>query len=231
MDNRLSQILYSLVEEYIKTGEPVSSAALARSLQMKFSAATIRNEYKRLDDEGLVSQPHTSAGRVPTDRGYRFYVDNMEEPDSIFWRRDWLTREFDKLAAEYGNERFALAVLLSRLSHALAVVSLLPEGEVAQCGLKQLFTADNEWRHVLEEASTWIDNMPAWMPELGHIGKEGTTLYIGDENPFFPSFYTSMLMRLVRRGGQPDVVVMVLGPKRMDYERNMVLVEEASQLV
>src|SRR6476659_6165084 len=76
---RQRRILARLVTEYIEQGEPVSSAWLAQHSDLGLSPATVRNILARLEDQGLVHQPHTSAGRVPTDAGYRLYVDGLLE--------------------------------------------------------------------------------------------------------------------------------------------------------
>lgn len=78
MDSRGRQILKALVEEYIERAEPISSGFLAEEYQgWHISSATIRNELMELDGEGFLEQPHASAGRVPTTKGYRFFVDNL----------------------------------------------------------------------------------------------------------------------------------------------------------
>src|SRR5687768_482020 len=79
LSDRTRRILAALIREYIETGEPVSSAALTRRTGLALSSATIRNVLAQLEDMGFVWQPHTSAGRVPTDLGYRFYVDLLLE--------------------------------------------------------------------------------------------------------------------------------------------------------
>jgi heat-inducible transcriptional repressor len=79
LSDRSRRLLATLVREYIETGEPVASQALARRSGLGVSSATIRNVLAQLEDAGYVHQPHTSAGRVPTDRGYRFFVDQLIE--------------------------------------------------------------------------------------------------------------------------------------------------------
>src|SRR5713226_6540758 len=76
---RSSRILAALVREYIALGEPVPSSLLVSASGLSLSSATVRNILARLEDEGFIQQPHTSAGRIPTDRGYRFYVDLLLE--------------------------------------------------------------------------------------------------------------------------------------------------------
>lgn len=77
LDDRRSKVLKALTEEYIRTGEPVSSQAVLDRSGLDVSSATVRNDLARLESYGFVAQPHTSAGRVPTDQGYRFYVDHL----------------------------------------------------------------------------------------------------------------------------------------------------------
>src|SRR5947208_9517938 len=74
---RAARILVALVGEYIHTGEPVGSARLAQSAGLSVSSATVRSTLAELEELGYLEQPHTSAGRIPTDRGYRYYVDHM----------------------------------------------------------------------------------------------------------------------------------------------------------
>lgn len=77
---REEQILRAIVESHVRSAKPVSSSAVLRRSALKVSSATVRNAMRSLEDAGLIAQPHTSAGRVPTDLGYRYYVDNLIEP-------------------------------------------------------------------------------------------------------------------------------------------------------
>src|SRR5688572_30550297 len=75
LDVRKQTVLRAIVEHYVRSGEPVGSKAVADEADLNVSAATVRNEMGALEREGYIAQPHTSAGRVPTDKGYRYYVD------------------------------------------------------------------------------------------------------------------------------------------------------------
>src|SRR5215216_5767091 len=79
LSERSRRLLATLVREYVETGEPVSSQVLARTSGLGVSSATVRNMLAQLEELGYVHQPHTSAGRVPTDRGYRSFVDLLLE--------------------------------------------------------------------------------------------------------------------------------------------------------
>ena len=77
LDERKLKILHAIIQNYLETGEPVGSRTISKYADLNLSSATIRNEMADLEELGYIIQPHTSAGRIPTDKGYRLYVDNM----------------------------------------------------------------------------------------------------------------------------------------------------------
>ena len=83
LDNRKKRILQAVVDEYVNTAEPVSSATLVKKYNLDYSSATVRNELAELETNGYLDKPHTSAGRVPSAKGYRFYVDELIKDDNI----------------------------------------------------------------------------------------------------------------------------------------------------
>jgi heat-inducible transcriptional repressor len=83
LDDRKAAILKAVVEEYIQTAQPVGSGAVSRHSELSVSSATVRNEMGVLEREGYLAQPHTSAGRIPTDKGYRFFVDSIAGPGRL----------------------------------------------------------------------------------------------------------------------------------------------------
>jgi heat-inducible transcriptional repressor len=83
LDDRKAAILKAVVEEYIQTAQPVGSGAVSRHAELSVSSATVRNEMGLLEREGYLAQPHTSAGRIPTDKGYRFFVDSIAGPGRL----------------------------------------------------------------------------------------------------------------------------------------------------
>ena len=94
---RHQEILTSIVREYIATGEPVGSRTLSRQSKRALSPATIRNAMADLADEGYLSQPHTSAGRVPTEKAFRYYVSSLTATRLAAVDSDRLRREFSSL--------------------------------------------------------------------------------------------------------------------------------------
>ena len=124
LEDRRSEVLRALVEEHIKTGEPVSSRAVLERSRLNVSAATVRNDLATLEQEGLVQQPHTSAGRVPTVAGYRYYVDHLG-PGRLRQAAQ------AKITGLFGEVHLELSKLLKATSDLLAEITDLPSVVVA----------------------------------------------------------------------------------------------------
>ena len=99
MDERKITILKAVIRNYLETGEPVGSRTISKYTDLNLSSATIRNEMADLEEMGYIVQPHTSAGRIPSDAGYRFYVDNLmhERKDALDKREEALSKKEDIL--------------------------------------------------------------------------------------------------------------------------------------
>ena len=99
LDERKITILKAIIKTYLETGEPVGSRTISKSLDIKLSSATIRNEMSDLEEMGYIIQPHTSAGRIPSDKGYRFYVDQivLEKDTEVTEFKDMMVQKVDKL--------------------------------------------------------------------------------------------------------------------------------------
>lgn len=124
LDERKAAILRAVVEEYIRTAQPVGSAHIARDVsELSVSSATVRNEMVVLEREGYLVQPHTSAGRIPTDKGYRFFVDAMTEPGSLQPAQSKQVRDFfDTAHGELERMLGDTSRLLSNLTDYAAVI-------------------------------------------------------------------------------------------------------------
>jgi heat-inducible transcriptional repressor len=138
LDERRAAILRAVVEGYIETAQPVGSSLVARTGGIAVSSATIRNEMVALEQEGYLVQPHTSAGRVPTDKGYRFFVDNMAghgKLDTV--RRQQVSSFFATAHGAIEDMLHATSQLLSNLTDYAAVV-VSPQSEQATVRSVQL---------------------------------------------------------------------------------------------
>jgi len=123
LDDRKTAILSAVVQEYISTAQPVGSGSIAGRSEINVSSATVRNELAVLEQEGYLVQPHTSAGRIPTDRGYRYFVDHLTSPGQLDQMTQRQVGEF--FSAAYGRLEELLhqtTDLLAELNHSAAVV-------------------------------------------------------------------------------------------------------------
>ncbi len=122
LDDRRSTVLQALVEEYIRTGQPVSSRAVLEHCSVDVSSATIRNDLAKLESYGFVTQPHTSAGRVPTPAGYRYYVDHCSPTKLRDATRERIESFFMGFHEELSKLLQQTSGLLSEITHYPAVV-------------------------------------------------------------------------------------------------------------
>jgi heat-inducible transcriptional repressor len=123
LDERKAAILRAVVEEYIETAQPVGSGHVAAAPGVDVSSATIRNEMAQLESDGYLSQPHTSAGRIPTEKGYRFFVDHLRRPMRLQAQSALQVRAFfDRAHGEVEEMLSATGRLLSNLTDLASVV-------------------------------------------------------------------------------------------------------------
>jgi heat-inducible transcriptional repressor len=138
MDERKAAILKAVIEEYVETGQPVGSTTAARAAALGVSSATVRNEMALLEREGYVTHPHTSAGRIPTDKGYRFFVDHLARSKELQpGVRQAVTEFFATAHHALEDMLHETSLLLSRITdHAAVVVG--PQSDAARIRSVQL---------------------------------------------------------------------------------------------
>ena len=228
---RQGEILKSVVQEYIRSAQPVSSQLLEKKHRFGICPATIRIEMQKLIDVGFLCQPHVSAGRVPTDKGYRFFVDellkkgfeNIEGEFEIDWEKEikdslkftqtitkLLASESSNLALGYGADEEILWKEGWR--------EILQEPEFAQVGLASRFA------QMLDDFEKSIKNLLADFPSEIRV-------YIGKENPFSRTRDFSIITARCRFPKNQKGVLTILGPKRMAYDRNINLIDTAIKLL
>jgi heat-inducible transcriptional repressor len=148
LNERAQQLLKLLVEHYIRDGQPVGSRTLSRDVGMKLSAATIRNVMSDLEEMGFVASPHTSAGRIPTDKGYRFFVDTLLKiQPSGFQLADAQVAEIQTRLGEHSNDPKALvgavSKMLSSVTRLAGVVTLPRQGHASLSQIEFMPLSDN----------------------------------------------------------------------------------------
>ena len=120
LDDRKRRILKVITDDYIASAEPVGSRTIARKYNLGLSPATIRNEMADLEEEGYLQQPHTSSGRIPSDLGYRYYVDALME------RRHLRTEEMEAIKRKLAEREHVLDSLIHHVAHILAQITRYP---------------------------------------------------------------------------------------------------------
>lgn len=228
---REGQVLVGLVEEYISTGRPVGSTQLVESLDLPVSPATVRNILRVLDDEEYIFQPHTSAGRIPTDKGYRYFVDHKRAVSISAMQSARLAKMVASYQQQYSSPARAVAQALADASGTLAVTSLLGTNEVRQAGLSVLARQFPLHAHEsMQEVLEMLDNVESFIDTVLSDNESDIKIYIGNENPAMPTQYTSVLARRTRSGAD-EAVVLLVGPKRMPYHRNIAWVNTVASLL
>ena len=228
MNTRQRQVLSAIVELYTKTAIPVGSQALLEHFQFPVSSATLRNDMVELETQGYLYQPHTSAGRIPTDTGYRFYVEEMMGDEDLS-REDQrrLQKELLIMKAKQARTGRSTARLLSALSGNLAVSGLIDKEEFYDFGMKELmekpeFQEIDELCRLVETLDSLDEKLDGIMLKL----KDGEThIFIGDENPIKEISNCSMVVAPYKDKDGEQGVLAIIGPKRMDYAKNKSLIE------
>jgi transcriptional regulator of heat shock response len=207
-------ILNTIVKEYIKTAQPVSSGLLANKYNLGVKAATIRNEMMTLEDEGYIYQPHTSSGRVPSEMAYLNYIKDKQEK----WTKLKVTDE-EKLKDSLKDLRSA-AKVLAELSGS-AVFWAFHKNNLYHTGLSNLFSQPEfKTSETVCNVSLVIDRMEDIIDKLFDNLKYELVFKIGENNPFGPFLGTIILKyRLDNKSGMCGL----LGPMRMDYDRGAAL--------
>jgi len=226
MTQRQKDILSAIVEQYAEVAAPVGSSLLAKVF--KVSSATIRAEMAQLEEAGYITQPHTSAGRIPTDKGYRFYVNNMSEAKETPTERraeKALTARVQEGGVPERTIRNTVDTLVE-LTHNLGLATI---GEqLYMSGLSNLF-GQPEFMNAgqVQEVARLLDNLEPWLYEAAL--NEPLNVYIGRENPIGASAGVSLIISKFRSPYSDQSYIGVLGPTRQNYRDVMSLVQRAGK--
>ena len=244
LTERQKEILFAIVEEYSEMATPVGSVTLAKLFDV--SSATIRAEMAKLESFGLIAQPHTSAGRIPTDAGYRLYVNSMtEEADKeLDHETDYYESPLQvRVSAPLSLDRSAHALELRVSSQARAdlairsaVDSLVEltgnlglatiDGQLYLAGISRLFTQPEFSDSARVQAvAKLLDNLEPWLREAAP--GDPLNIFIGQENPIGKSSEVSLIISKFRSPYSDNSYIGVLGPTRQNYSRVMSLVRHA----
>lgn len=238
MTDRQRQILFAIIEEYAELATPVGSVTLAKLFDV--SSATIRAEMVKLEEMGYIMQPHTSAGRVPTDAGYRLYVnqlqDKLEQAPDIKTereqgRQDRPIRALETRVQSQTRSDYAIRSAVDSLVELTGNLGIATVGDqIYISGFGNLFSQP-EFTQIeqVQAVSKLIDNIKPWLMEVSP--NEAINVYIGTENPIGKTSNVSLIISRFRSPFSDRSYIGVLGPTRQSYKRVMSLVRHAGLML
>lgn len=243
LTRRQQEILFAIIEEYADVATPVGSVMLAKLFDV--SSATIRAEMSRLEEMGYIAQPHTSAGRVPTDAGYRYYVNTLTESPETIEKREHSAAP--KQAASANSEKplerssrvlevrinsqtradYAIRGAVDSLVELTGNLGLATIGDQLYiAGISRLFTQPEflDTQRV-QAVAELLDNLEPWLREAAP--GQPLNIFIGRENPIGKTSEVSLIISRFRSPYSDKSYIGVLGPTRQNYLRVMSLVRFA----
>lgn len=222
ISDRKKFLLETIIKEYLKTAAPVSSGVLVEKYKLDISTATVRNEMMELEEEGYIYQPHTSAGRVPTEQAYELILSGIKENKN---KKELRGSEHDALEKIFRHDEAAFrqtAKAVAELANG-AVFWAFHKNDLYYTGISNLF-AQPEFSRVdrIYDVSAVIDRLEEIIDEVFEELDYGEQVLIGSNNPF-GDFLSTVLVKY--KNNNTSGIFGILGPMRMDYNRNLALVE------
>jgi heat-inducible transcriptional repressor len=235
MKERTLQILSALIKDFVETGNPVASQKLLLlSKEFDISSATVRNEFSLLEEVGLIKSPHVSAGKVPTQKGYRFFVDELLENTK---EEELVQAIFEKHIAEYRLSKskevlFDIVRLLSQLSGNVAFATVDTD-RTFYLGLSNVLRSP-EFAMQPEKAAQIVEILEGkerFRTMLESLDLEGKIkIFIGEENLLEEITSCAMVVARFETPGMSGTIGL-LGPMRMKYGFNKALLKNALQMM
>ena len=234
-DSRRKEILLAAIELYLNSAQPVSSEILRKARKVELSSASVRNVFSELEDVGYLTHPHTSAGRVPTDEGYRFYINvlmkkkklNKEEASFIDKIYELKVRELDGLF-------FETSKIMSDFTHYTSLVYFYEDDEqrVYSQGVRYILEhpefSDVRNAHKVLEA---LERKEELLELINQNFSGKTKVYIGKECKCPQMENCSIIVSSYEDDGNRRGRLALIGPKRMAYDEAIPLIEYISDVV
>ncbi len=237
---RQTQILVAIIEQYAEVTSPVGSVTLAKLFGV--SSATIRAEMAKLEEFGFITQPHTSAGRIPTDKGYRFYVNRLSEQQeserfllNADNSRDNFTRSTQAISLRIQSQKAradqAIRSAVDSLVELTGNLGLATIGDQLYInGIYNLFSQPEfESGEAVQSVAQLLDNLEPWLREVSP--NEPLNVYIGSENPIGKSSGASLIISKFQSPFSENSYIGVLGPTRQSYGKVIRLVRHTGEFL
>ncbi len=226
LSQRQQYILKLIIEDYIRSAEPIGSKLLAEKFHLGVSSATVRNEMAELERQGYLDQPHTSAGRIPTEKAYIFYIQNLQEQQVVQGRP---LEEFENTHERYENSIKGIAKRLVEVSGETAIIAFDPNWSYYTGVSNLLHKPDFRNLEMTRTISDLIDQFDEVIHRMFGTVPEEPHIYLGMNNPFGREMAT-ILVRYKDKNEHTGLIGLV-GPLRMNYPKNIALVERARDVI
>lgn len=233
LTDRKQALLQGIIEEYVQSAKPVASAWLVDKLGLDLSSATIRNEMKELEESGYITHPHTSAGRIPTETGYRYYIEHFLQPKAELDNTSQVElKQLSTIVTDQGQEGVVKNVMKGIAAKSSeAILVSLSRDSFYYTGISYLFRKP-EFQQLSEVMifSGLIDHLDEVMIKLHSVEPDDdVTFLVGSDNPV--SQYCSTLVTHYQLGDTIHGTVALLGPMRMNYQYNYELLKYTKSLL
>lgn len=221
----------AIVDEYIRSAQPVGSRLVAEQIDSQVSPATIRGEMAALEDAGFIAAPHTSAGRIPTEKAYVYYLQNFVAAEPGHAASDQLRKSVaDGRSTGTGEPDMRdLARTLMELSGEMAIVAVDPRNSYYSGVANLVGKPDFSDIVVVQELSRMLDRFDQLVGEVFDRMTSEPQVLIGSENPFGKDM-SAVMVKCRLPNGQIGILGLI-GPMRMDYGRNLGLVTDIQEIL
>jgi transcriptional regulator of heat shock response len=227
LDARKELILKLLIEDYIRSAQPVGSKQLGERHALGVSPATVRGDMATLEDEGFLRAPHTSSGRVPTEKAYVYYLQRLRNKKVVL--PPAAREELDHSTNDTQSALKTIAKKLVEMSGETALIAVDPSWSFYAGVGNLLQKPDFQNLEVLQSISVLIDQFDDVIHQMYSSLPDEPQVFIGSHNPFGEQM-TAIIVRY-RLGGGHDGILGLVGPLRMDYSKNLALVEWAKEAI
>lgn len=234
-NERKNQVLKAIIKHFVQTAEPVGSNTVIVRYNFHVSPATIRNDMADLEEEGFIYQPHTSSGRVPTDLGYRHYVEDIADMDEARKRAITMLKSLslEHTTAKAKEYVYDAVKLLSRATGTASFATVPDSQRTFYLGVSNIlkqpeFSGDTVHASQVLEVFEKSDNFIKTLLDL-NIGND-IRAFIGEES-ILPTIQSCSIVVTKYNVKGFEGYLGILGPKRMDYPFNMAILEQVKTLL
>lgn len=231
-DIRRKDILAAAIELYLESVQPISSDILRKKRKMSLSSASVRNVFSELEEVGFLTHPHTSAGRIPTDEGYRYYVNVLMKKKRLSNEEiSFIDKIYELKIMELGDLMSETPRIMSDFTHYASILSFGGD-DVQFRGIRYILEhpefSDVHRAYMVLEA---IEEKESLIDLINRNFSDQTTVYIGKESLCPQMEYCSVVVSRCKGRNKKDGRIALIGPKRMAYDKVIPLMDYISEVV